>query len=68
MENLLDESPAGRLIFTSDYQFGPSMRRYKKPITLDRFWELHDAHHLRINALYHICQGRRYAENDIGKA
>ena len=58
LQNLLEDSPAGRLIFTSDYQFGPSVRRYKTSITLDRFWELHDSQYLRMNALYHIRRSR----------
>ncbi len=52
LEDLLGSSPEGKLVFTSDYQFGPSPRRYRRPRTLDEFWELHDTGRLRANALY----------------
>jgi len=54
LERLLHASPAGSLLFTSDYQFGPSARRFKTPITLGQFWKLHDRMRLRMNSLYHI--------------
>jgi hypothetical protein len=54
LQELLEASPIKRLVFTSDYQFGPDEKRYKRPITLARFWEIHDAKKLRVNALYPI--------------
>jgi hypothetical protein len=55
LEELLHASPEGRLLFTSDYQFGPRpRRRYSKWRTPEEFWHLHDAKHLRMNALYAI--------------
>ncbi len=54
LEVLLEASPVHRLIFTSDYQFGPDVRRYKRPRTLAKFWEAHDANKLWLNALYPI--------------
>jgi hypothetical protein len=53
---LLDSSPAGRLLFTSDYQFGPDSPAWFGPITLVDFWNLHDSHQLRMNALYSITR------------
>jgi len=49
---LLAASPANRILFTSDYQFGPDAKRYKRPITLEKFWQLHDEKKLKMNALY----------------
>jgi len=57
LEELLKASPEGHAVFTSDYQFGPRRRRYKRPLSLDRFWELHDANKLHMNALYPLHDG-----------
>ena len=52
--SLLESSPARRLLFTSDWQFGPK-RRYRSPIvTLGEFWSLHDSRKLRLNGAYPI--------------
>ena len=56
LEVLLQSSPIHRLVFTSDYQFGPDVRRYKRPRTIDKFWETHDEGKLRFNALYPLCR------------
>ena len=53
---LLESSPAGRLMFTSDYQFGPDAPAWFGPITLGEFWNLHDCHQLRVNALYSMVR------------
>ncbi|MBW3637161.1 MAG: hypothetical protein KY445_11970 [Armatimonadetes bacterium] len=52
LESLLATSPIKKLIFYSDYQFGGRARRYKRPLTLEKFWEKHNAESLRLNALY----------------
>lgn len=52
LAELLNASPVGKVVFTSDYQFGPKVRRYKRSLTLERFWELHDTRKLHMNALY----------------
>jgi len=52
LETLLEASPVGQILFTSDYQFGPDGRLYRKPFTLEQFWALHDADKLHLNALY----------------
>ena len=52
LAELLNASPVGKVVFTSDYQFGPKVRHYKRPLTLARFWELHNARKLHMNALY----------------
>jgi hypothetical protein len=54
MKALLAASPEGRLLFTSDYQFGGRPRRFTKERSLDQFWDLHSAKKLHINALYAI--------------
>ena len=51
---LLDASPIGRLLFTSDWQFGPSEARRFDAISLPEYWRLHDARGLRLNAAYPI--------------
>ena len=56
---LLDASPQGKILFTSDYQFGPKRKRYKRPITLDKFWTLHDEGKLWANALYPVVQNKQ---------
>lgn len=52
LNELLDASPSGQVLFTSDYQYGPKRRRYRRPIRISRFWELHKAGKLWANALY----------------
>lgn len=52
VEQLLAASPTGKVLFTSDYQFGPDAKRYKRSLTLERFWQHHDEKKLKMNALY----------------
>lgn len=52
LETLLEASPVGQVLFTSDYQFGPERRRYTEPLTLEQFWALHEEDRLHMNALY----------------
>ncbi|MBI2930809.1 MAG: hypothetical protein HYY16_04090 [Planctomycetes bacterium] len=54
MEKLLQSSPQGRLIFTSDHQFGPPTPARFTETSLEAFWTLHNARKLRMNALYPI--------------
>lgn len=54
---LLAASPEERLLFTSDYQFGPKMRRYRRPLTLETFWKRHGTKRLHTNALYPLTKG-----------
>jgi hypothetical protein len=51
---LLEASPAGHLLFTSDYQFGPAGAARFGPVNTAVFWNLHDSRQLRMNALYSI--------------
>jgi hypothetical protein len=53
---LLDASPTGRLLFTSDYQFGPDGATRFGPVTPAEFWSLHDSRQLRMNALYSMSR------------
>ena len=53
---LLESSPDGLLLFTSDYQFGPDDVARFGPITADEFWMFHDSRRLRMNALYSIAR------------
>lgn len=59
LSELLASSPEGKVLFTSDYQFGPKRRRYKRPISLDKFWTLHAAGKLWANALYPLARTER---------
>ena len=54
---LVASSPARRILFTTDYQFGPMRRRYTRWRTLEEFRRLHDAGQLRANALCALCGG-----------
>ena len=52
---LLAASPAGRVLFSSDWQFGPDETRRFSAVPAGRFWRMHDAGELRFNALYEIA-------------
>ena len=52
---LLDISPARRLLFTSDWQFGPQTTSHFDPTTLDELWALHDSRRLLLNAAYPVA-------------
>jgi hypothetical protein len=54
VQQLLLASPSGKVLFTSDYQFGPNAKRYKRPLTSERFWQQHDEKKLKMNALYQL--------------
>ena len=56
LTELLAASPEGKVLFTTDYQFGPKRRRYKRPISLGKFWTLHAEGKLWTNALYPLVQ------------
>lgn len=59
LDTLLNDSPEGRLLFTSDYQFGPTeTRRFQRPLTPMSFWRRHDAGLLRTNAAFTLTRGR----------
>jgi len=58
LETLLESSPIGQVLFTSDYQFGPR-RRYQRPMKLEKFWALHDADRLHLNALYPLYRHKK---------
>ena len=51
---LLSASPAGRVVFTSDYQFSPNRPKRIRRISLREFWVLHRKKQLRFNVLYTI--------------
>jgi hypothetical protein len=51
---LLLSSPERRLLFTSDWQFGPRQPHRFPSIDLNGFWQLHDSHALLLNAAYPI--------------
>jgi hypothetical protein len=55
LAGLLSDSPVHRLIFTSDWQFGPEWTRREPEVSLREFWRLHDLRELRLNALYPIA-------------
>ena len=51
---LLRNSPDGKLLFTSDWQFGPEGTQRFDAITLTAFWKLHDSRRLMLNAVYPV--------------
>ena len=51
---LLVASPERRLLWTSDYQFGPRRKRYARPISLSSFWRRHERRQLWTNASFSI--------------
>jgi len=53
---LVDQSPSGRLLFTSDWQFGPDGTVRAPPLDLAAFWALHDSRELSLNAAYPIVR------------
>jgi hypothetical protein len=57
LSELLRVSPVHRVLFTSDWQFGPEWVKHERSITLDRFWSLHDSRSILLNALYPIDSG-----------
>jgi hypothetical protein len=54
LRDLMVDSPVHRLVFTSDWQFGPDWTKREPAVSLEEFWGLHDSHHLQLNALYQI--------------
>jgi hypothetical protein len=70
LEWILASSPAGRLIFTSDWQFGPSWTRRFDGLDLNEFWRRHDSHLLFLNSAYVIdaSQSRAAASDTPDKS
>jgi hypothetical protein len=60
VERLLEEiqgaSPEGRVLFTSDWQYGPEWAHRFGPLTLPEFWSLHATRHLYLNTAYEIVR------------
>lgn len=58
VERLLEEiqaaSPERRVLFTSDWQYGPEWAHRFGPLTLAEFWSLHATRHLYLNTAYEI--------------
>ena len=54
IENLLGQSKAGKLLLTSDMQFGPQAFRYKRPLRVVAAEKIHDRYGLRLNSLMNI--------------
>ena len=54
LEWLLQNSPEGNLLFTSDWQFGPERAQRLGPLSLKAFWRLHDSRALMLNAAYPV--------------
>ncbi|MBS1703787.1 MAG: hypothetical protein JST12_19135 [Armatimonadetes bacterium] len=51
LRQLLADSPKHQVIFTSDYQFGPKAKRYKRSVSLSEFWRKHNRRKLPMNSL-----------------
>ncbi len=60
LQELLAASPEGRLLFTSDYQFGSyDPYRFRRNVTLETFWKRHDAKRLPINSSVQIVRSTK---------
>lgn len=53
MRRLIDASPARRITFSTDYQFGGRKKKCDE-VTVSDFFQLHDKKVLRYNKLWHI--------------
>jgi hypothetical protein len=53
---LLKSSPQGKLLFTSDWQFGPEETRRFEATSIEEFWRLHDSARLVLNSAYPIAR------------
>jgi len=53
---LLDASPKGELLFTSDWQFGPDWSRRSGPVSIADFWRQHGSHEILLNSSYPIMR------------
>jgi hypothetical protein len=51
---LLQLSPLRQVVFTTDWQFGPTPPERSQPVSPGQFWRLHAGRHLRLNSLYPI--------------
>lgn len=54
IEKLLEYSPIGQILFTTDYQFGPEEAQRFGPMTFDVFKDLYNVGRVRMNAAYLI--------------
>jgi hypothetical protein len=52
---LLNQSPSGRILFTSDWQFGPDACVRSVPLSLASLWRLHDSRRLLLNGAYPVA-------------
>jgi len=54
LRRLVTASPVGRLLFTTDWQFGPRRATRGGELTLTEFWRRHARRRLRLNGGYTI--------------
>ena len=54
---LLEASPEGRVVFTTDWQLGPDEPSRFRAVPHVEFWRLHNSGNLRLNSLYPIFAG-----------
>lgn len=54
LQQLLSASPAGQILFTTDYQFGPDGGEKCGPFSFDKFWQMHDEGKVKMNNSYLI--------------
>jgi len=50
----LEKSPAKKIYFLSDYQFGPEKEEFESVQSMNEFWDIHDTEGLRFNTIYEI--------------
>ena len=54
---LLNVSPKGRALFTTDWQFGPEWARRMPELSIEEFWDLHGSRRLLLNSAYPLRVG-----------
>ena len=52
LSSILEASPVGQVLFTSDWQFGPDWTQRFGPVSLGDFWQLHGSRNLYLNSAY----------------
>ena len=54
INKLVQSSPVGEIVFTSDYQFGPEEFEHYDHITILEFLSIYEKGELRMNSLYRV--------------
>ena len=66
LQLLIQASPEKRLVFTTDWQFGPRRLTRGGELTVSEFWQWHAKRSLRLNGCYTIIENNRPASEAAG--